>query len=78
MKYQFETHLIAVSIADRYLAYLSKEQKAGPNSLVLAVTCVILAAKINEHESPLFIYVKFMVSKVYKLAITKEDYLALE
>ena len=45
---------------------------------MLAVTSVMLAAKINEHVFPLFSSVKFMLSKVHKLVIKKEDYLALE
>ena len=75
---KFETHLIAVSVADRYLAQLSKQNILGPNSLVLASTCVMIAAKINEHLWPSFSNLKANVLETYDLSIHKEEFIALE
>ena len=75
---KFETHLIAVSVADRYLAQLSKQNILGPNSLVLASTCVMIAAKINEHSWPSFSNLKANVLETYDLSIHKEEFIALE
>ena len=74
LKLQFETHLIAVNIADRYLAHLSRLNRHGLNRLVLAVTCVLLASKLNEHSRPPFEIIKSMLSSKYELLINKKDY----
>ena len=67
-----------MSIADRYLAHLVSLRKSGPNRLVLAVTCVLLASKLNQHVSPPFSKIKSMLSSKYELLINKKDFLELE
>lgn len=50
--YREETLFLAVNIADRYLALLSVLHTLTPSLIELAVISILLAAKINEHESP--------------------------
>ena len=50
--YREETLFLAVNIADNYLALQAKEEDETPSLIELAVISVLLAAKVNEHESP--------------------------
>ena len=46
--YSDDTLLLAVSIADRFLAHIADEEDAKPPCrVVLAVTCLIIAAKVE-------------------------------
>ena len=51
--YRLETFFLAVSLADRYLVYTAAaEDEKAPSLILLAVTCLLLAAKLEEHISP--------------------------
>ena len=54
--YKLETFFLAVNIADRYLQAVAKEGKEAPSHILLAVTTVMLAAKMNESLRPCFDY----------------------
>ena len=45
---------MAVSIADRYLAYLSKRGEEAPLLSHLTVICLLLSAKLNEPMIPAY------------------------
>ena len=46
-QYKIETLYLAVSLADRYLVYIAFSDKKAPCIVTLAVTCVLIAAKIE-------------------------------
>ena len=46
-QYQIETLYLAVSLADKYLVYSAFSEKEPPCLATLAVTCVLLAAKLE-------------------------------
>ena len=53
-KYKVETLYTAVSIADRYLINQAVTNNPTPDAVVLAVTAVMLAGKLEQEESPSF------------------------
>jgi len=51
--YKDDTFFLAVSIADRYYAYLTDQEVAEPPCrVILAVTCLLIAAKVEQHSEP--------------------------
>ena len=53
-KYRTETLYMAVSLADRYLVHLAVNTKPAPCLVTLAVTCLLMAAKLEQPMSPSF------------------------
>ena len=47
-KYKLETIYNAVNVADRYLRALSLRGKKAPSLVLIALTSLILSAKVNE------------------------------
>ena len=45
--YRIETLFLAVSLADRYLVTLTVAKRPAPCLVNLAVTCLLIAAKLN-------------------------------
>ena len=46
--YKDATFFLAVSIADRYIAHLTDQEHAEPPCrVILAVTCLLIAAKVE-------------------------------
>ena len=52
--YRTETLYLAVSLADRYLQKLAHQKKEAPCLILLAVTCVLIAAKVEQPKCPSF------------------------
>lgn len=52
--YRHETLFLAVSIADRYLIYLSVTNHEAPCLVNLAATCLLISAKLNQPLRPKF------------------------
>ena len=52
--YKLETLFLAVSIADRYLLRLARRQQEAPCLVLLGVTTMLLAAKLEQAEIPCF------------------------
>ena len=52
--YKLETVFTAVSLADRYLVTVTVKRGQAPCLITLAVTCVLIAAKIEQPVSPNF------------------------
>lgn len=53
-QYKPETLYLATSIADRYIINQAVTNNPGPDAVVLAVTAVMLAGKLEQEESPSF------------------------
>ena len=53
--YNLETLYLAVSIADRYLVNLAVQREKAPCLVTLSVTCLLIAAKIEEPISPSYL-----------------------
>lgn len=53
--YNEETLYLAVSIADRYLVNLAVAKEKAPCLVTLSVTCLLIAAKIEEPISPSYL-----------------------
>lgn len=52
--YRTETLYLAVSVADRYLAKLARQKKQAPCLILLAATCILIAAKMEQPKCPSF------------------------
>ena len=52
--YKLDSFYLAVSIADHYLATMGREGKPPPCLLTLAITSLLIAAKIEEPHMPRF------------------------
>ena len=52
--YRTETLYLAVSLADRYLSRLAHRRAAAPCLILLAVTCILIAAKMEQPKCPSF------------------------
>lgn len=77
--YREETLFLAVNIADRYLAMLSVLHNLTPSLIELAVISILLAAKINEHESPSYYnMIKIINGQQKKKLIFRSNLLAIE
>jgi len=77
--YSEETLFLAVNIADRYLAMLSVLHTLTPSLIELAVISILLAAKINEHESPSYYnMIRIINGQQKKKLIFKSNLLAIE
>ena len=46
--YKVETLYLAVSLADRYLVKLALKKTRAPCLVTLAITCLLMAAKLEE------------------------------
>ena len=53
-KYRVESLFLAVSLADRYLIHLAINGRAAPCLVVLALTCLLMAAKLTQPLRPKF------------------------
>ena len=46
--YKIETLFLAVNLADRYLVYVAFSDVEAPCLVTLAVTCILMAAKLEQ------------------------------
>ena len=76
--YNEHTLHIAVSIADRYLDYLSKSSQKAPLLSHLTVISLLLAAKLNEPLVPAFENMVNMINGWQKDHMTNKDLVNLE
>ena len=53
-EYKIETIFLALSLADRYLAQITVKKEQAPCLIILATTCVLIAAKLEQPVSPSF------------------------
>jgi len=77
-KHKIESLYLAVSLADRYLAFISAQCQKCPNLVTLAVICVLLAAKLEEPVSPSFDEMLDLIDCQSNLKLSKKDLIDLE
>ena len=76
--YKLETLYLAVSLADRYLVNIAVRGKAAPDLINLGITCILMAAKLEEPVSPSFDYLIKILKERHQTDIAKQDLLELE
>jgi len=76
--YRLETLFLAVSIADRYLRNLGGRGKRAPCLVLLAVTSLLLAAKLNEALRPAFINMNRLLHSDFGVFVKKQEFTDLE
>ena len=77
-QYYLETFYLAVSIADRYLIGLTVREERAPCLVTLGVTCLLLAAKIEQHKNPRFSLMSNVLEKLHDVQIDNQLLLDLE
>ena len=77
-KYYEETFYLAVSIADRYLIGLTVREESAPCLVTLGVTCLLLAAKIEQHKNPRFALMNDVLESLHDVRIDNQKLLDLE
>ena len=77
-QYRRETLFLAVSLADRYLVTLTVARRPAPCLVNLAVTCLLIAAKLNQPLRPKFDLMNRLLQQDYDVSVQTEDFLALE
>ena len=77
-KWKEETLYLAISIADRYLIYLAIRGQKAPCLIVLSVTCLLLAAKLEQPFSPSFSILNKILGRTRKMSVPKSSFLKLE
>ena len=77
-KYRRETLFLAVSLADRYLVTLTVAGRPAPCLVGLAVTCLLIAAKLNQPLRPKFELMNRLLEQDYGVRVETKNFLALE
>lgn len=77
-QYKLETLYLAVSIADRYLSKLAKTGKPSPCSETLAVTSILVAAKVEEPISPSVNIMRSLLEEFFDITLEKQNMLDME
>ena len=78
-QYKPETLYLATSIADRFIVNQAIVGNSAPDAVVLAVTCVMLAGKLEQEESPSFnVLSSFMEQSSLRFSIQKKYFIRLE
>ena len=76
--FKLETIFYAVNIVDRYLADLVTRDEVSPCLLQLGLTCLRIAAKLEEHKRPaLELYIKHIKAR-FNVQLLRKDLLDLE
>ena len=76
--YSEETLFIAVGLADRYLINILVQEIDAPCLVDLAVTCLLVAAKLNQHLRPKFDLMNDLLESFYDISVEKQDFIRLE
>ena len=69
---------MAVSLADRFIINLIVQGIELPCPVVLALTCLLVSAKISEHLRPKFELMNDLLITNYGIKVNREDFLMLE
>ena len=70
-KYKLETLFLAVSIADRFLASQAIQGKIAPCLISLALTSLLLAAKLEQPVAPSFTRLIRVFAEKYNTLLKK-------
>ena len=76
--YKIDTLFLAVSIADRYLVNLAVEGQKAPCLVTLGVTCLLMAAKLEQPMHPSFNIMVRLLADTQRLFVTKQALIQLE
>lgn len=76
--YKPDTFFLAVNIADNFLSKRARENRPAPCLLTLAVTSVIIAAKIEEQNMPRILNMTDLLYEKHGVAISEETILSFE
>ena len=77
-RYKADTFYLAVNIADNFLSQKARENEPAPCLLTLAVTSVIIAAKIEEKNMPRIANMTDLLYDKHSVTITEETILQFE
>ena len=77
-QYKKETQYIAISIADRYLHYLTDNYLPLPNNCLLAMSSVMLAAKLEEPIDPILSVMRSFLPINIQKKVTRHELITLE
>jgi len=77
-EYKVETFYSAVSLADRYLVYLTVSNQHPPCLIRLAIICSLMAAKLDQPISPSFKRMARLVKKEWDVDVENKDLRDLE
>lgn len=77
-EYKEETFFTAVSLADRYLVYLSVSKCKPPCFIKLAIVCCLIAAKMDQPISPSFKRMVRLVKREWDVEIELSSLIDLE
>lgn len=77
-EYKEETFYSAVSLADRYLVYLTVSNQHPPCLIRLAIICCLMAAKLDQPISPSFKRMARLVKKEWDVTVENKDLRDLE
>ena len=70
-EYREETFFVAVSLADRYLVHIAVMAIPLPSLSTLAVTVILMAAKLEQPISPSFVRMTRLAEKQFNKRIEK-------
>ena len=76
--YRIETLFLAVNLADRFLVHTQQEGEEAPNLIILTVTTLLLAAKVEQPIEPSFNRVITYLEKLHATTIKKQQIVDLE
>ena len=76
--YKLETLYLAVSLADRYLVNIAVQGEQAPCLITLGMTCLLIAAKLEEPVSPSYKILIRTMNDLHKANVQKRDLLRLE
>ena len=76
--YKLETLFLAVSIADRYLLYLANRCVEAPCLVLLGVTAMMLAAKLEQFEIPCFDLMDHFLVESHGIGVSLDEFVKLE
>lgn len=76
--YSEETLFIAVGLVDRYLINILILEIDAPCLVDLAVTCLMVAAKLNQHLRPKFDVTNDLLKSLYDISVDKQEFIRLE
>ena len=77
-KYRIESLFLAVSLADRYLIHLAISWREAPCLVNLAVTCLLIAAKLTQPLRPKLDLMNALLYSGYRVHVKKQDFISLE
>lgn len=76
--YKEDTFYLAVSLADRYLVHIAVLGRSMPSLTVLAVSAILMAAKLEQPISPSFSRMVRLVDEQFELKVDKQSLIDME